>query len=138
MLNGPVVSRLAVEGNVIAVTLILAVVVDHVGVEGVVELVVVSASSEVVVAGKGSVTLELVVAVETKLWSKARSSSPGGGIAAEGELGGDRVTVKADTEDGKQDCEVVAYTVDVLLGVGEFSEGDNAVTREKPVVGSRV
>ena len=136
--NRPVVTGLAVAGDVLTVALVLAVVVDHVGVQGVVEHEVVTTSSEVVIASERGVTFELVVAVQAKLWAKTRRGGPGGGIAAEGDLGGDRVAVKADTEDGEQDCEIVAYTVDVLLSVGEFGEGNNSVAGQETVVGGWV
>ena len=81
-------------------------------------------------------SLELVVAVEAKFGPKARSRRPARGVAAEGELGGDRVAIKTDTEDGEEHCEVVAYAVDVLLSVGELGEGRDAVARQEAMVRS--
>lgn len=78
------------------------------------------------------------MAVKTKLRAKARSSSPGRGIATNGEPVGEWVAVKLDTEDGEKDGKVVADTVHVLLSVGELSEGDDTVTSQEAVVGGGV
>ena len=106
----------------------------HHVVESLVESEVVTIGKVVVVSRQRSITLELVVSVESTLWSEAWSCSAGSGIASERELGSERVTVKANTEDSKQNSQVVADTVHVLLSVGEFSEGDDTVTAQEAVL----
>ena len=99
----------------------------HHVVESSVEAEVVSVGSVEVVPGQGRITLELVVGVETWLRTKAWGRCARSGVAAERELASDRVAIETDAQHSKQDCQVITHTVDVLLSVGEFGEGGDAV-----------
>jgi hypothetical protein len=104
-----------------------------------VETVVVAVRGKVVVAGQRRVGFELVVAVETGLAAQKREcSSAGCRVAANAQPEGRDVASGFDTQDGKEDGEIVADVVDVLLGIDKLSEVCDAVVGEKVVLGDGV
>lgn len=65
------------------------------------------------------------MSVEAELVAEHAAGSCGaaGGVAAEGELAGDKVAIEADASDGEEVGELVASVVEILLGVEELVEG---------------
>ena len=153
--NAPVVSLLAVPGDVAEVTsrIPLCALLDHACIEGRVELEVVTVgcvgvsngfvpqeqsvselTGEVVVPRQRRISFELVVTVQPQFWAEAGRGSSVGSIAADGVLHRDWVAVEADTKSRQQDCEIVADTVDILLCADELVKCRDAVTGEEVVV----
>lgn len=115
--------------------------------------VVITVREEVVVAGEGGVSLEMIVAIETELVGQdvASESGPVGGVAAEGELArADEVTVlcvepsvcfkridlwictyEPDAGKGEEVSQVVTNIVQVLLSVDKLVVCRDAVSSQE-------
>jgi hypothetical protein len=108
----------------------------HLRKERAIERIIVAVVQEVVSARERSVALKLVVTIETRLTAEQRQQrSARRSITANAQLGCDNVAIGLDAEDGQEHGEIVAYVVDVLLGIDEFVEVCDSVVRQKVVVG---
>lgn len=139
LLHGLIPAFTTIDGEVLDVVETTSRAGHHVE-EGAVELEVVAFAGEEVVAGEGGVGFELVMAGKTWLaagqnWVEGRTCCC---LAADGELGGDKVAISLEAEEGEEVGEIVADVIDVLLGVDELGVGDYAITGEKTVVGGSV
>lgn len=130
---------LAILGKVVAVEDASGATAHHVEQRSI-EAKVVTTTREEVIASKTGIGLKLVVASKTRLRSRQQweSASASRGIASDGKLLGEKITVGLETEEGQEEREIVADVVDVLLGVYQLVESDDTITGEETVVGSDV
>jgi hypothetical protein len=108
---------------------------------GTVEAVVVALVEVVVVATHGSIGLEVVVAVQTRLAAsdERNSSCAASSIAADGKFPRDNITVSEDESDERDDVrEIPGHVEDVLGSVNDLLQRSDAITGNEAVVGEHV
>ena len=114
---------------------------DHHAELGTVQAVVVALVEVVVVATHGSIGLEVVVAVETRLAAsdERNSGCAASSIAADGEFPRDNIAVSEDESDERDDVrEIPSHIEDVLGGVNDLLQRSDAITGNEAVVGKHV
>jgi hypothetical protein len=108
---------------------------------GAVEAVVVALIEVVVVAAHGSISLEVVVAIEARLAAgdERDSGRAAGSIAANGELPRDDIAVSENESDQGDDIgQIPGHVEDVLRSVDHLLERGNTITSNEAVVGEHV
>lgn len=114
---------------------------DHHAKLGTVQAVVVALVEVVVVAAHGSISLEVVVAVETRLAASDERDSGGAAssIAADREFPRDNIAISEDESDQRDDVgEIPGHVEDVLRSVDDLLERGDTITSNEPVVGEHV
>jgi len=106
-----------------------------------VEAVVVALIKVVVVATHGSIGLEVVVAVETRLAAsdERNSGCAASSIAADGEFPRDNIAVSEDESDERDDVrEIPSHVEDILGSVNDLLQRSDAITGDEAVVGEHI